>query len=209
MSEQKLKRNIAYKLRISDILIGKPIVDGDKFKFIELGNKNILRVNVVGNIIDKYESEGEKKFLFFTLDDGSGQIQIKLFGEEINKFKNVNQGETVIVIGILKYWNNEKYIAPEIIKETDPRYLLIRKFEVENDRLKSQSNDIKKEQIIEIKDRIIEMIKNSELDGGIETEKIILNIRDVSPSILNQEIQKLIEEGIIFEPRPGKIRYLG
>jgi len=34
-------------------------------------------------------------------------------------------------------------------------------------------------------------------------------LRDISPIIINQEIQKLLEEGIVFEPRPGKVRYLG
>jgi len=36
-----------------------------------------------------------------------------------------------------------------------------------------------------------------------------MNFREASPKIINQEIQKLLEEGIIFEPRPGKVRYLG
>jgi len=36
-----------------------------------------------------------------------------------------------------------------------------------------------------------------------------MKIRDTSPDILNQEIKKMLEEGIIFEPRPGRVRYLG
>ena len=40
-------------------------------------------------------------------------------------------------------------------------------------------------------------------------KKLITELRDFSPGIINQEIQRLLEEGIIFEPRPGKIRYLG
>ena len=53
------------------------------------------------------------------------------------------------------------------------------------------------------------MVKNSEKDGGLETDRIITEIRDVSPEIINQEMQRLLEEGMIFEPRPGKVRYLG
>ena len=34
-------------------------------------------------------------------------------------------------------------------------------------------------------------------------------LRGTSPEIINQEIQKMLEEGIIFEPRPGKLRWLG
>ena len=63
--------------------------------------------------------------------------------------------------------------------------------------------------MIAIKDKILEKIKSSEEDGGIETDKIILELREATPEIINQELQKLLEEGIIFEPRPGKVRWLG
>ena len=43
MPEEQFKRHIAYKLRIKDITIGKPIIDGERFSFLELGNKRIVR----------------------------------------------------------------------------------------------------------------------------------------------------------------------
>ena len=88
MPDAQFKRNIAYKLRIGNILIGKPIMDSERFSFLELGDKKIVRVNVVGNIVDKYESEGENRYLLFTLDDGSGQIKARVFGgDNVEKFK--------------------------------------------------------------------------------------------------------------------------
>ena len=57
--------------------------------------------------------------------------------------------------------------------------------------------------------RLREIIKNSEEEGGIEKEQLIMRLKDVSPDIINQEIKKFLEEGIIFEPRPGKLRWLG
>ena len=66
-----------------------------------------------------------------------------------------------------------------------------------------------KEQVIAIKDQILNKIKEAESEGGIEIDNIIMNLRETSPEIINQEVKKLIEEGIIFEPRPGKLRYLG
>ena len=30
-----------------------------------------------------------------------------------------------------------------------------------------------------------------------------------APEIINQEIKKLLEEGMAYEPRPGKLRFLG
>jgi RPA family protein len=207
--EQQFKRNIAFKYRIGDLLIGKPVFDQEKFIFLELGNKKINRINIIGNIVDKYESEGEKKYIFYTLDDGSGQIKLRSFGDDYERFKNFEQGQTVVLIGVLRNFNNETYVMPEIIKEQDPKYLLLRKLELEKQQSQNAPKIEKKEQIVAIKDKILGEIKNSEEQGGIEVDKIIMDLRDTSPDVINQEIKKLLEEGIIFEPRPGKLRWLG
>lgn len=207
MSEQ-YKRHTAFKLRIGDILLGKPTFEQDRFSALELGNKRIVRVNVVGNIIDKYKNDGDKKYSFVTLDDGSGQIKLKSFGEDIEVTEPVNPGETVVVIGVLRNYNNETYIAPEIAKVVDPKYLLVRKLELEHDRAKNAPK-LERKEIVALRDQILEHIKKGETEGGAEVEKIMLAIREASPDIITQEIQKLIEEGIVFEPRPGKLRWLG
>jgi RPA family protein len=210
MVDGQYKRNIAYKLRVGDLLSGKPIINEEKFSFLELGNKKINRVNVVGNIVDKYENTGESKYIFFTLDDGSGQIKLKVFGDDSDKFKNFNQGETVVVIGVLRHWNNETYIQPEIIKLQDPKYLLVRKMELEKERSESiGSQPMERTQVVALRDKILEKIKSSEEEGGIEMDKLIIELRDSSPEMINQEVKRLIEDGIVFEPRPGKVRYLG
>jgi len=209
MADQQFKRNIAYKYRIGDLLLGKPIFNTDtqRFSFLELGDKKIVRVNLIGNIIEKYDSEGEKKYSFFKADDGSGQISLKVFGDDVEKFSGLNQGQTVTIIGTLRNFNNETYISPEIIKEVDTKYLLIRKLELEKSR--KTNVPIQREQAIAIKDKILEKIKESEEDGGIDVDKIILEIKEAPPEAINQEIKKLLEEGIIFEPRPGRLRWLG
>lgn len=209
MPDQQFKRHVAYKYRIGDLLLGKPVMDGERFSFLELGDKKIVRINVVGNIVDRFDSQGDKKYTFFTLDDGSGQIKLRAFGEDADKFKDIAQGQTITVIGVLRHFNNETYISPEIAKETDPKYLLIRKKEIEKARNESAPTIEGKQEIVAIKDQILEKIRSSENDGGIEVDKIIMELRETSPEIINQEIKKLLEEGIVFEPRPGKLRWLG
>ena len=90
----------------------------------------------------------------------------------------------------------------------DPKYLLVRKLELEKEQAK-QTDPLGRDQIIAVKDKILAAIKSAEDEGGIEIDKIIMNLRDITPVIINQEIQKFLEEGIVFEPRPGKVRYLG
>ncbi len=203
MAEQ-FKRNIAYKMRIGSIIEAKPIFEEDKLKFVESKEKQIVRVNVIANVIDKYIQDQEKKFASITLDDASGQIKIKTFGDDIQKFSSLNQGDTILIIGLLRFWNNEIYITPEIIKKKLPQYLLIRKLEVESDAPKT----LKKEALSALKDRIITMIKNAEAQQGIDIDNIILETHE-PPEIVNSEIKKLLEDGLIYEPRPGKLRYLG
>lgn len=206
MPQQDFKRNVAYKLRIGDLLVGKPVIEGDKFIFLELGDRRIVRVNLIGNVIEKYNSTNEKRYSFVTIDDGSGQIKLKSFGDDVDKLENLNQGQTIVVIGVLRSFNNEVYISPEIIKLQDPKYLLIRKIELENlvPRIVVSPSDKGA-----IRDNILNSIKNSEEEGGVYVDKIIMEHRETSADIINQEIQKLLEEGIIFEPRPGKVRWLG
>src|SRR3989339_380531 len=208
MEDQQFKRHIAFKYRIGDLLVGKPVMEAERFKHLEIGSKNVVRVNILGNIVDKYDNDGEKQYSFFTLDDGSGQLKLKCFGDDSFKFKHVNQGQTVLVIGVLRYWNNETYLTPEIIKEQDSKYLLIRKLELEKKRNKNV-DPLGKSEIVAVKDKILGAIKNAEEDGGIEIEQIKNNLTDISTQIIDQEIEKFISEGIVFEPRPGKVRYLG
>ena len=141
-----------------------------------------------------------------TIDDGSGQIKLKSFGDDVDKLENLNQGQTIVIIGVLRSFNNEVYISPEIIRLQDPKYLLIRKIELENlvPRVAVSPSDKGA-----IRDNILNSIKNSEEEGGVYVDKIIMEHRETLADIINQEIQKLLEEGIIFEPRPGKVRWLG
>jgi len=211
MPEPK-KRETAYKVRINDILRATQIFEeiegaNKRLKFIELGDRKIQRINIIANVIDKYENEGERKFASITLDDGSGQIRARVFGEDILKFADIIQGDTILIIGVLRFFNNEIYILPELLKKQDPRYLLVRKLEI--DKSFSQVNMLKPKQEIKIlKDELLSLIKNSETKEGIEEEEIILTLK-AQPEIIVQEIQKLLEEGIIYEPRPGIVRYLG
>jgi uncharacterized protein len=211
MPETK-KRETAYKLRINDVLRSTPVFDesnpqNKKLLFVEIGTKKIVRVNIIANIVDKYEVNNEKRFATITLDDGSGQLRARVFGEDIIKFKDLTQGDTILVIGILRYFNDEIYILPELIKKQDTKYLLIRKLEIEKSYSYLPSVEQKKE-IKVLREEIVKVIKKEEENEGIDKDEIIMRI-SAEPAIISQEIQILLEEGIIYEPKPGRVRFLG
>ena len=203
-SGEQFKRNIAYKFKIGTILSGKPIIENERLRFVEIGDKKAVRVNLIANVVDKFIQEGEKKYGSVTLDDATGQIRVKTFGEDIEKFASLSQGDTVMIIGLLRFWSNEVYLTPEIIKKKDPAFLLVRKLELEADEPKT----LDKEKLLELKDKIVQMIKEAEKDNGIEIDSMILKLKEPA-EIINKEIKKLLEDGLAYEPRPGKLRYLG
>ena len=153
--------------------------------------------------IHRDEVLDEKKFASITLDDASGQIKLKTFGDDIEKLKPFEQGDTILAIGMVREWNKEIYVTPEIIKKKEPEYLLLRK--LENDSQKPETN---KKETTDLKDKLITIIKREEENGGAEISKITEELKAKQETI-NQEIRKLLEEGTIYEPRPGKVRYLG
>ena len=197
------KRNTAYKLRIGDILKSKPVMADGKFLFLELGEKKISRVNLIANVVDKYVSDGDKKYAALTLDDASGQIKLKSFGDEIAILKDKTQGDTVQVIGTVREYNSELYVLPEIVKKIDAQWLLVRKLEIQDSR-----KDIPINKNAPVRDIVLDKIKIAEAQDGIDTDKLILDI-EASPDMIKAEIKRLLEDGLIYEPRPGRLRYLG
>tara|TARA_Y100000310_G_scaffold289197_1_gene315429 strand:- start:6835 stop:7491 length:657 start_codon:yes stop_codon:yes gene_type:complete len=203
------KRNVAYKLRIGDILKGKPVMsEGSaenpaRFLFLELGDKKIVRVNILANCVDKYVQDGEKKYASLTVDDASGQMRLKAFGNDIGILKDIMQGDTLQIVGNVREWNSELYVLPEIVKKVDPRWLLVRKLEIQNSR-----KDIPLESNAPMRDVLLDAIKKAEGEGGVDVDKLIMDT-EASPDLINSEIKKLLEEGLVYEPRPGRLRWLG
>tara|TARA_Y100000310_G_C20596320_1_gene770691 strand:+ start:258 stop:887 length:630 start_codon:yes stop_codon:yes gene_type:complete len=202
-STEQRKRNVAFKLRVGDILKGKPVMAEGRFICLELGDKKVVRVNVLANCVDKFVTDGEKKYASLTIDDASGQIRLKAFGDGVGMISDFAPGDTLQIIGNVREWNSELYILPEVVKKVDPRWLLVRKLEIQNSR-----KDIPVSDNAPVRDVILDKIKKAETDGGVDVDTLIMDT-EASPDLINGEIKKLLEEGLIYEPRPGRLRYLG
>lgn len=200
------KRNVAYKLRIGDLLKGVAQMDEGKFLFLELGDKHVVRVNLLANCVDKFvQEEGERQFGSLTVDDASGQIKLKVFGEDVERIRSVMQGDTLQIIGNMREWNGEIYMIPEVVKKVDARWLLVRKLEIAEAR---KNMPVETSGINSLKNQVLDKIKASEGEGGIDKEALVMDV-EADPSKVEAEVLKLLEEGLIYEPRPGRLRYLG
>jgi len=190
-----MKRETAFKVRIKDILNGRYIVnEGWNPNYIEIGNRRFSRVNVLGTVVG-YENG------LLKIDDGTGEIALRSFENESFDFST---GDVVLVIGRPREFNETKFIVPEIVKKIDLRWIKVRQLEFK---------DIKEEKIEDVKEvlkenlsnKILEIIQSNDKEDGVKTETILELIHSRNCEL---EIKKLIEEGEIFEIRPGILKLL-
>jgi len=270
----EIKRFTAYKVSIGLIGKGHARLEKDKddptkerFRYLTLKDKEINRINLIANIIDRFQSD-QKNYVTLTLDDGTGQIRIKAFSDHIKLIENIQLGETILVIGTLRYFANELYILPEIVKPLDTRWLLVRKLELEKEygelytnleqkpeqkiqqqpqtqptqseqkiqqqpqsqqstspESKPELKPINKKPVIEkpkieeekigdankkktLIEQMVENIKQAESEEGIDIDKIIMHFNTYAVEEINNLITSLLEEGTIYEPKPGRLRIL-
>ncbi|MFX0136239.1 MAG: hypothetical protein ACFFDN_21545 [Candidatus Hodarchaeota archaeon] len=74
----------------------------------------------------------KKDYGYLIIDDGTETIRIKVWGDDIRKYKveDLNIGDNVDIIGRVREYNDEIFIMPEIIsKISDPNWELLRELE--------------------------------------------------------------------------------
>lgn len=210
-----MKRNTAHKLWIKNIKEFEEVYDAGKFVGLRKSGDIIKRVNIIGSVIDKFVGEN---FASVILDDSSGTIEIRDFD---SKFEDISIGDVVVVIGRIRKYNEKLYILKEIIKKRDPLWLVARKLELEKifglkiedeeDNPKTMKEKEKEGKEIKNEEELVEELllkKIEEMEdkiGEANIENIYLELDQPSDRIKNA-INKLIEEGKIYEPRPGTLK---
>lgn len=201
------KRLVAFKVNIKDILSANFVKEeGWNPNYLELGDKKISRVNLMGTITNIETNEQNMRIL---LDDGSASINLIAF-DKVHGIDMINVGDIVLVIGKPRTYNEEKYIVPEIIKKVHKDWLLVRKHEIVSEPEELAIDEvIEDEEIIEEElspiDIIIQKIRDLDKGEGVTHDMIASKVKI-------QEIDKIIisllERGEIFEIMPGKFKVL-
>lgn len=181
----------------------------------------VNRAMVAGIVIET----GEKTI---TIDDSTDTIKVQSF-EEFPAFDNIKPKDTVLIIGKVREYGADKYIAPEIcskIRLDDVKY-----FNENKEKLKkiysegkieqktieaefSNGQDVVKE-IVEEKmestnnnnyiEKVLTYIEDEDQGSGVEKVKILdkFPIEDIG-----DVIDTLILEGDIFEIKPSVFKVL-
>lgn len=124
---QTRTRNVAKKYSITKIKSGEFIVSQnfEEPNYLKIENDKVNRVNVIGTLVNKDDINGRD---VLTIDDGS-KINLMTFGDL--DFSTFNVGDVVIIIGRPRNNGNEIFIAVESIKKIEPKWILVRKKELE------------------------------------------------------------------------------
>ncbi|MBT6941378.1 hypothetical protein HN992_02960 [Candidatus Woesearchaeota archaeon] len=226
-TKQPIQRQIAKKLWLSSLDEGtfhKGSRNGDEFiaSYLEMEENRVSRVNILATVVDVFKSE-DGNYFSFTLDDATGTIRIKAFNEDTAKLTSIEKGDLVLVVGKLREYQEELYIAPEITKKvTDPNSQLIRRAELLATFGKPKIQEISKNtQIVQTKistpqqksrdesheklrHRILEVLTDHE-DTGAELSIISKKIAQ-QDSVTEGIVKELLLEGEIYENKPGHFK---
>jgi RPA family protein len=115
-----VERMTAKKVRILDLVRGKYFYGSKEemkpsYVITPFGEK-ISRVNLIGTVTEKFIGE-EGNYSSITIDDGTESIRIKSFEE--TPFDKIKLGDVVRVIGKVKEYNTELYVAHETVGKID------------------------------------------------------------------------------------------
>lgn len=207
------QRQVAYKVQIKDILDGEFIKqEGWNPSYIKNKGKEISRINIISTIVTTDDNQ-------ILVDDGSGRITLRVF-ENQDIFSGLNIGDIILIIGKVREFN-ERYIIPEIIKKIkDPKWVQVRKIELEKESKKESRKEPELEQkqqpepvTEEVEDLsessptdlIYQLIKETDDGQGASVDDVIEKSNNENAEKI---INNLLTEGEIFEISPGKVKVL-
>ncbi|MFQ5474753.1 MAG: hypothetical protein ACE5DM_02855 [Candidatus Nanoarchaeia archaeon] len=193
---ERAQRQTAFKVKIADVLNGDYTKEeGWLPNYISVRDMKVSRANIIAVVVAVVK---EQSFHNILVDDGSGTLSLRLFEPNLA----VPQlGDVVLAIGRTRDYGGERYLAPEILRKVDQRWLEIRQLEVKT----SQVEETAVEEIVSENPAgsLLAIIRRKDDGSGAPFELI-------SESVENCEdlINQLLALGEIFEVKPGRFKVL-
>ena len=211
------RREIAYKILLGQLREGK-IVQEEGIHLLMLPSlEKVIRVNVISTILIKEKVGNITNIL---VDDGTGQVVLRFF-EQLPLIEQIQIGNTILIIGKPRMYNQEVYLSPEIVKKVLPAWLQIRKKELLqnyslNSPPKTNLSDLPEEgkkviveQMVEEEvlpvEKVMNLIKELDKGQGVLIEELIERSPLKETEVL---LTKMLEKGEIFQNAPGKVKML-
>ncbi len=214
---ESFKRETAKKCRVKHILEGSYIKkEGWEPNYIDTGDVRISRVNILGFVVSK---EGPKEFL---LDD-SHRIRVRSFDQP---FDHIKVGDMTLIIGRPKVYNEQKYILSEIVKIIkNKKWMEYRLLELDKEKSSNSEMPVVNTKIAiqktekdahspdkkptentkNNKPALLDKIRTLDQGDGVDID-VLINTLDIETP--EKKINQLLEQGEVFEIRPGKIKVI-
>lgn len=196
-----IQRQVAYRVGISDLNNGQFVKGAGEWdsNYILVDGKKISRINIIGAIIEIMKDENNSYFNAL-IDDGSGNIRIRGWKEEINLFDGLNVGDLVLLVGKIKDYTGSVYITPEIVRKLDnKKWLELRKLEMKQNGSVTVVDDLRS--------AIVDKLKELDNQDGIEISELSRLLR-IAEEEVEKDIEVLIKDGEVYQVRPGFLRLM-
>lgn len=151
-----------------------------------LDGRELSRVNIVGTVVGSDDP--------LLVDDGTGIISVRSFDKPFL----AELGSFVVVIGRLREYLGEKYVAGEIVKQVDAKWFEVRKLElpfsvrvVEKSEAPNSNN-------------VLGIVRSLDSGDGADFDSVVSKI---GPSG-EEMVVRLLALGELFETRPGRLKVL-
>ena len=218
---QAQKRQTAYKFWIKDIAEAETAFN-ESGMYFKIKGKDVMRVNVLAVVIQKYVSENGN-YVFVTIDDGSGQIRLKAWNEDTQILSKADIGDLIMVVGKVWLNNNEISIKPEVIRKMETDWEQVRKLELtkmygkpegEKTMAVNEVQDgpstvveemvVSNESALGVRQKVISYLETGP-STGVEEGELVKSVGDKAEEI----VQNLLSEGEVFRPRKGYLKLIG
>lgn len=234
MEKSFQERQTALCVSVKDLTGGTYVKTEGDFTpnyLLTIYQEKLSRVNIVGVVLSVDTTNPNA--ISFVIDDGSGVLTARTF-EAMPQLEGLRLGTIVRVIGKPREFNGTVYIIPEIVKElTDPMFVRMQKLVLEIVAKKRgpvvkpvevvppRKSDVfvkpTEEEITEAPidqsdgpaeknkfEMLIDIIREKDVGEGADVEQVIESFEGDGEKL----VKVLLEEGEIFEIKPGRIKVL-
>ena len=124
------ERMTAIRASVSDIVNGKYGEENGPYVISPYGVE-LRRIALVGFITEQRSGEGKQgKYAYITIDDGTAAIKAWAWDIHVESLDKIEKSILALIIGKVKAFRDEVYIAPEIIRKLeDPNFITLHMLE--------------------------------------------------------------------------------
>jgi DNA polymerase III alpha subunit len=206
-NELPLSLGPASRAHIADIM-GNDTSESDKST-----SSKVTRVRILGTVIDKkvFRTAGKTDYGVLSVDDGSGyMIQVKAWSINVTAIEKAQTGDMIDIIGRVVHRDEEVFLTAEIIRKIeDPNWETVRELEIiwdhlrrlKSDKVRSGSSSYTPSKI---RSEVLRIIEGAENENGIDYMDLVKRIRRFDEEEVKKVLKKLLNQGEIYESRPGK-----